>query len=179
MQCPECEYMMAAADTDCPRCRSRREGGALAPLPLPVHIGPERDTPDPYPAAFLPPPQYPTVPYPGQQPPYQGQPPPQYPPQYPPAPYPPYPYRPDIIQMPPGTHSVAAAVILALLFNGAGQMMNRQVTKGIVLLLSAIVLGAITLGIAWLLITVLALVDAVCIANRLNRGEPVGLWQWF
>ena len=40
-------------------------------------------------------------------------------------------------------------------------------------------LGAITLGIAWIFITVIALVDAVCIANRLNRGEPVGPWQWF
>ena len=159
MQCSECEYMMAAADTDCPRCRSRREGGALASLPLPVHIGPERDTPDPGPAAFLPPPQYPPAPY----PPYQ----------------PPYPYRPGVIQMPPGTHAVAAAVILALLFNGAGQMMNKQVTKGIVLLLSAIVLGVVTLGVAWLVITTLALVDAICIANRLNRGEPVGPWQWF
>lgn len=81
--------------------------------------------------------------------------------------------------MPPGTHSVAAAVILALLFNGAGQMMNKQVTKGIVLLLSAIVLGVVTLGVVWLVITTLALVDAICIANRLNRGEPVGPWQWF
>lgn len=159
MQCPECEYMMTAADKDCPRCRSRREGGALAPLPLPVHIGPARDTPDPAPVALQPSPPYPPAPY----PPYQ----------------PPYPYRPDVIQMPPGTHSVAAAVILALLFNGAGQMINRQVAKGVVLLLSAIVLGVVTLGVAWLVITVLALVDAVCVANRLNRGEPVGPWQWF
>jgi len=48
-----------------------------------------------------------------------------------------------------------------------------------VLLLTAIVLGAVTLGIAWFLTIVLALVDTVCIANLLNRGKPVGPRQWF
>ena len=128
-----------------------------------------------YQTVFLPPqypPPPPPAPYRGQ--PYQGQPPTPHPP-YPP----PYPYRSDVIQMPPGTHSVAAAVILALLIIGTGQMVNRQATKGVTILLSSIVLGVVTLGAAWFVISIVALIDAVCIANRLNRGEPVGPWQWF
>jgi hypothetical protein len=103
----------------------------------------------------------------------------------------PDPNQPGIIQMPPGSHSVAAAAVMALLVTGGGQMVNKQTTKGVVILISAFVLTALTfvltaltLGLAWPSIclvsfTLVSLIDAVCIANRLNRGEPVGSWQWF
>ena len=83
------------------------------------------------------------------------------------------------IQVQPGTHSVALAIILAFFITGTGQMVNKQGLKGVVILLSAILFGALTLGIGWAIIGLASFIDAICIANRLNRGEPVGPWQSF
>lgn len=91
--------------------------------------------------------------------------------------------------MPPGTHSAAAAVILSFLIPGGGQLLNRQYGKGAVILaftffggIVIFIAAILTLGLALLLLPVLwvaQLIDAAIIAGRLNRGEPVGLWQWF
>ncbi len=92
----------------------------------------------------------------------------------------------DMITRPPGSHSALAAGALSCLgLLGGGQMYNGQVIKGLVNLAVSFVLWIITLLLFllpllifipfWLLVTI----DAVCIAQRLNRGEPVGQWKCF
>jgi hypothetical protein len=84
------------------------------------------------------------------------------------------------ITVQPGSHSVVCAVLLSLLcICCAGQFYNRQFAKGLVLTLAAIVCGVITLGWSMLITWPLFLADAGCVAARLNRGEPVGQWQFF
>ncbi len=84
------------------------------------------------------------------------------------------------IRVVPGTHSVVVAVILTLLcLVGAGQMYNKQVIKGVVVLMSAIALAVITVGFSIIFTFPLAAIDAGMIASRLNKGEVVGEWQWF
>ena len=86
----------------------------------------------------------------------------------------------NIIQKPPGTHSVAVAILLSLFcFLGFGQIYNRQAIKGVVILLSAMVLAVFTMGISILITYPLAAIDAGLIAGRLNRGEVITEWQWF
>ena len=85
----------------------------------------------------------------------------------------------DAIQARPGSHSVATAVILSLVLIGAGQMFNKQVLKGITFLLGAILLAVPTYGGSFLVASIIGLVDAIQIANRLNRGEVVTQWQFF
>jgi TM2 domain-containing membrane protein YozV len=87
--------------------------------------------------------------------------------------------QPGIIQYRPGAYSQTGAIICAVLMTGLGQMINRQVAKGFVIILAAIVIGLLTLGVGAFVIWILALVDAITIANRLNRGEPVREWQCF
>ncbi|MDP2305161.1 MAG: hypothetical protein Q8P18_03960 [Pseudomonadota bacterium] len=70
--------------------------------------------------------------------------------------------------------SPAIAAILSFLVPGAGQMYAGQTVKGVTLMLVAFVtcFGFGTLN-------VLAGVDALLIAQRKARGEPVGDWQIF
>ena len=83
------------------------------------------------------------------------------------------------VQLAPGTHSVALAIVLAFFIVGTGQMVNKQPAKGVVTMLTAILVGVPTWGIGWAIVSIASFIDAICIANRLNRGEPVGPWQWF
>lgn len=118
---------------------------------------------------------------------------------YPPAPYQPgpglpvYPAPPGWIQVAPGTHSVTAAVVLAIFLTGGGQLVNRQTAKGLTILGGALGLGfigfigtTVTLGFlaplfafVGLCYWIPSLIDAIQIANRLNRGEAVRPWQCF
>lgn len=101
-------------------------------------------------------------------------PPQQVPPQYP------YQYQDgEFIKMPAGQHNVAMAVVIALFLNGGGQFVNKQTGKGWVILLLAVLLGSATYGIGWLVVSIFGLADAICIAQKLNRGEAVRKWQWF
>jgi TM2 domain-containing membrane protein YozV len=94
--------------------------------------------------------------------------------------YPNQPVIPGVIRIPPGTHSVAIALLLSLFcFLGFGQIYNRQAIKGVVILLSAMVLAIFTMGISILITYPLAAIDAALIAGRLNRGEAITEWQWF
>lgn len=101
--------------------------------------------------------------------------------------------QPGYIQVAPGTHSVAAAMILAIFLTGGGQLVNRQTAKGLLILGGALGLGLIafigttvTLGFLGPLFWFVgfcywlpSLIDAIQIANRLQRGEPVRPWQCF
>lgn len=84
-----------------------------------------------------------------------------------------------IIQLPAGTHSVGTAVILALLITGLGQVYNKQAMKGLLILVASVILAAFTCGISILLTHPFAFIDALMIAQRLNRGEAVREWQCF
>jgi TM2 domain-containing membrane protein YozV len=87
--------------------------------------------------------------------------------------------QPGVIQVPAGTHSVGTAVLLALLITGLGQIYNKQGMKGLVILLISVVLAVFTCGLSILLTHPFAVIDAVMIAGRLNRGEAISEWQCF
>jgi len=114
-----------------------------------------------------------------QSPPNQPQPGPQ------PGPYGQYPPQPqlpasNIIQVLPGSHSVPTALLLSLLcITGAGQMFNKQVLKGLVILIVALIAAGITGGVSILVIYPAAAVDAYMIASKLNRGQPVKSFEFF
>ena len=97
------------------------------------------------------------------------------PPMYPQA----IPNAASVIQIPAGSHSVATAVILALLITGLGQMYNKQAMKGLVILLISVLLAAFTCGVSIVITHPFALIDAILIAQRLNRGEAIRDWQCF
>ncbi len=81
---------------------------------------------------------------------------------------------------PAGTHSIALAVLLSLLcFVCAGQFYNRQFGKGLALLVGAIVCAVFTVGFSLFLSWPIAVIDAGCIAQKLNRGQLVREWEWF
>ena len=84
-----------------------------------------------------------------------------------------------MIQVPAGTHSVGTAIILALLITGLGQIYNKQGMKGLVILLISVVLAAFTCGLSIILTHPFAFIDAIMVAQRLNRGEAIREWQCF
>jgi TM2 domain-containing membrane protein YozV len=86
---------------------------------------------------------------------------------------------PGAIQVPAGTHSVGTAVLLALLITGLGQIYNKQGMKGLIILLVSVVLAVFTCGFSIILTHPFAIIDAVLIAQRLNRGEAIRDWQCF
>lgn len=101
----------------------------------------------------------------------------------PPGPQQPYIVAPNqaagMIQVPAGTHSVGTAVILALLITGLGQVYNKQAMKGLLILLASVILAVFTCGISLILTHPFAFIDALMIAQRLNRGEAIREWQCF
>jgi len=86
---------------------------------------------------------------------------------------------PGMIQVPIGTHSVGTAVLLALLITGLGQLYNKQAMKGLVILVASVILAVFTCGLSLVLTHPFAFIDALMIAQRLNRGEAVREWQCF
>ena len=105
--------------------------------------------------------------------------------------YQPAPYCPaGSLCVPAGTHSTAAAVILALVFPGLGQFYNKQTGKGLLIIvggplafIATMILTLFAVGILlwplWVLVWPAILLDAALVSNRLNRGEVVRAWQWF
>lgn len=90
-------------------------------------------------------------------------------------------YAKGMIQVPAGSHSVVLVAVLSILFGGwVGMLINRQVVKGLVygLLISGL-LTLVTCGLAAIIVYPLTIVDAIMVANRLNRGEAVKEWQFF
>lgn len=79
-------------------------------------------------------------------------------------------YRPD--------QSTTTPVLLAFVLTGGGQMANGQVGKGFFFLGVVIVL-CFTFWIGAVLIWIMAILDAILISQRLQRGEAVGQWQFF
>jgi hypothetical protein len=115
--------------------------------------------------------------------------PPPPPPQYQPPQYqqPQYQYSAptgDLIQVSPGMHPVAVAIVLAVFVGWwAGALVNRQYGKAAAVGGAALLCGLlVTVGIGLVLLPALyiaGIIDVVQIAQRLNRGEPVKQWQFF
>lgn len=181
-QCPQCKQLAALNAPHCVQC-GRVFRTQFAPPPVDDQTrffgGPPPATPSG--PATPPPPQYPQQAYGPPPQPYQGH--PSYPPQYPPQ-YPPPGYRTDIIQKYPGTHNTTAAILLAVLIGGwAAAFYNGQTAKGAVLLVGSVVLiglfGLLTGFLVAIIIWGVGMADGIMVANRINRGEPVGQWQFF
>ena len=85
----------------------------------------------------------------------------------------------DSIQVLPGSHPVVLIAIVSLFCMPIGTMMNRQYIKALVALMCMFVIGAFTWGIGGFVVGIMAYVDALCVANRLNRGEIIGQWTSF
>lgn len=99
----------------------------------------------------------------------------------------------DCLRAAPGSHSMTITALLAAA--GLGQVYNRQPGKGVVFLVvwwvilplltllilvrlsprGGLLLGMAVSGLWWLA----GVIDAVLVARRLNRGEPVGRWSCF
>jgi TM2 domain-containing membrane protein YozV len=83
-------------------------------------------------------------------------------------------------------HLVWLAVLLSFFFTGAGQIYNKQVMKGIVLLIVTFVglpvvsflscgLGAALYAPLW----IIGIVDAALIGQKIANGRPIAEWDWF
>lgn len=86
-----------------------------------------------------------------------------------------------MIQVPAGTHPMALVIILSILFGGwTGMLVNRQIVKGLVYgLIIGSVLGFATCGLAFIVWYPLTVVDAILVANKLNRGQAIKEWEFF
>ncbi len=75
-------------------------------------------------------------------------------------------------------HNPVYACLWCLLCMLPGYIYNKQIVKGIVITVVAIILGMVTGGLGWI---VLAAVMADCykIGQRIQAGETVGEWQFF
>lgn len=69
--------------------------------------------------------------------------------------------------------------LLSFLLVGLGQMIMGQVTKGIVMLIGALILGFFTFGLSALLTTPISIIDAVLIAKKKQQGKQIGEWEFF
>ena len=86
-----------------------------------------------------------------------------------------------MIQVQPGSHPVVLVVILSIIFGGwVGMLINRQIAKGLIfgLVVSGVV-SFLTCGLGLFLFYPLTVIDAIVVATKLNRGEPVKEWQFF
>lgn len=71
------------------------------------------------------------------------------------------------------------ACLLSFLLVGLGQMYLGQVAKGIVMLIIAFILGALTSGGSFFIMVPIAMVDAYCIGKKMNKDIPVRKWDFF
>jgi hypothetical protein len=90
-------------------------------------------------------------------------------------------YPPGTIQVPPGSHSMVAVIVLSILFGGwAGMLVNRQIAKGLIYgLLLGSILGFATCGIGLIIWYPLTLIDALLVAQKLNQGKAIKEWEFF
>ena len=75
--------------------------------------------------------------------------------------------------------SPALAAVLSFLIIGLGQIYVGQVLKGIAFLVATVILGGITFGFGWLIMAIIAPIDAYKIGRKLQNGNPVDIWEFF
>lgn len=84
-----------------------------------------------------------------------------------------------------GEVSVLAAALLNWIWAGAGYFVIGQQTKGIVFCLitfGVLAFAIVTCGLGIVILipyVVVCIIDAVLLAQRVNRGEKIAEWQFF
>ena len=84
-----------------------------------------------------------------------------------------------------GQVSVVAAGLLNWLWGGAGYFVIGQQTKGFVfcgITLLLVIFAIVTCGLGIVLLVpyaIVVIIDAVLLAQRVNRGETIKEWQFF
>jgi TM2 domain-containing membrane protein YozV len=70
--------------------------------------------------------------------------------------------------------------VLSFLLPGLGQLLNRQVAKGVLTMVASFILPGLTVvgGVGVMVLRVLCAIDAYRIGERRRRGETVGETEW-
>ena len=76
----------------------------------------------------------------------------------------------------PPKSPVVAAVLSLFLLGGAGQIYLGQQKKGIILVVATLLLSCIGIGFV---IWIVGVIDAYILADKLQKGQPIGDMQWF
>ncbi len=75
--------------------------------------------------------------------------------------------------------SPTVSALLSILLVGLGQMVNGQLIKGLLMLIVALVIGAITGGVAAVVVWIISAIDAYMSANKLKQGKPIPRFSFF
>lgn len=75
--------------------------------------------------------------------------------------------------------SPTVALLLSIILVGLGQMVNGQLIKGLLMLIAAMTLGALTGGIAGIVIWIVSGIDAYICTSKLKQGRPIGRFNFF
>jgi hypothetical protein len=78
----------------------------------------------------------------------------------------------------PPKDPILVLVLNLLLLGGVGYIILGQKTKGIVAIVTWIVLTVVTCGIGSVIAVVTA-IDGYLQAQQLQQGHPIGQWTWF
>lgn len=76
-------------------------------------------------------------------------------------------------------HPIMAALLGFLCLTGLAQMMMGQGGKGLLLLIGAVILTALTGGLGLLIAHPIVAIDAVMVASALRAGRAVGPYEFF
>lgn len=75
--------------------------------------------------------------------------------------------------------SPVVAAVLSVLLVGLGQMLNGQLAKGLVMLVAALVIGAITGGIVAPIVWAISAIDAYRCCKKLESGMSIAAFSFF
>ncbi len=75
--------------------------------------------------------------------------------------------------------SPVVACILSVLIVGLGLMINGQLIKGLLMLIVSMIIGALTGGIAGIIIWIVSAIDAYMCVSKLKQGQPIGRFSFF
>lgn len=76
----------------------------------------------------------------------------------------------------PPKNPIIAALLSFLLLGGVGQIYIGQQKKGIILVVATLILSCVGVGFV---IWVVGVIDAYIMADKLQKGQPIGDMQWF
>ncbi len=75
--------------------------------------------------------------------------------------------------------SPTVSAVLSFLLVGLGQMINGQLIKGLLMLAVAFIVGALTGGVAAIVVWPLSAIDAYMSANKLKQGKSIHRFSFF
>jgi TM2 domain-containing membrane protein YozV len=76
-----------------------------------------------------------------------------------------------------GAKNPTVAGLLSFFIPGAGQIYNGQIAKGLLIFLLFCL--SIIIFCSSIIIWIIGIIDAVMIAQKLQRGQSVDKWEWF